>query len=78
MKRVILSAMFLVLFLIWVSGISPYVRLTSYDGSMNEAVGQVNTLLAGAMKVGFRLSEGKIAVSLVNPEDLFYAYSSGK
>ena len=45
MKRVILSAMFLVLGLIWVSGISPYVRLTSYDGPMNEAVGQMQTLL---------------------------------
>ena len=120
MKRVILSAMFLVLGLIWVSGISPYVRLTSYDGPMNEAVGQMQTLLeesgydiigqyhpaenpdlyvlvftnddlrsfcqkvedrgmlAAAMKVGFQLSEGKIAVSMVNPEYLFYAYFQEK
>jgi hypothetical protein len=116
MKRVILSAMFLVLGLIWVSGISPYVRLTSYDGPMNEAVGQMQTLLeesgyeiigqyqpaenpdlyvlvftsdeliafcqkmedrgmlAAAMKVGFQKAEGKISVSMVNPEYLFYAY----
>jgi len=31
-------------------------------------------LLAAAMKVGFQKSEGKISVSLVNPEYLFYAY----
>jgi hypothetical protein len=108
--------MFLVLGLIWVSGISPYVRLTSYDGPMNEAVGQMQTLLeesgyeiigqyqpaenpdlyvlvftsdeliafcqkmedrgmlAAAMKVGFQKAEGKISVSMVNPEYLFYAY----
>lgn len=31
-------------------------------------------LLASAMKVGFQRTEGKIAVSILNPEYLFYAY----
>jgi hypothetical protein len=31
-------------------------------------------MLASAMKVGFQQKEGKISVSLVNPEYLFYAY----
>ncbi len=31
-------------------------------------------LLAAAMKVGFQKKEGKIMVSIVNPEYLFYAY----
>lgn len=116
MKRFIVSSMFLVMGLIWLSGISPYVKLASYEGPMNEAVGQVETMLeessyevigkyqpgdnpdlfvlvftsdefialsqqskdrgmlAAAMKVGFRNMEGKITVSMVNPEYLFYAY----
>jgi hypothetical protein len=45
MKRFIVSGMIMALGLIWVSGISPYVKFASYDGPMNEAVGQVNTLL---------------------------------
>ncbi len=120
MKRFIVSGMILAFGLIWVSGISPYVKLASYDGPMNEAVGQMSTLLeesgyeiigqyqpgdnpelyvlvftsnelrsfcqkvedrgmmAAAIKVGFQLSEGKIAVSMVNPEYLFYAYFQEK
>ena len=35
-------------------------------------------MLAAAMKVGFQLTEGKIAVSMVNPEYLFYAYFQEK
>lgn len=31
-------------------------------------------MLAAAMKVGFQETEGKIAVSILNPEYLFYAY----
>jgi hypothetical protein len=31
-------------------------------------------MLAAAMKVGFQKAEGKISVSMVNPEYLFYAY----
>ncbi len=31
-------------------------------------------MLAAAMKLGFQQSEGKITVSMVNPEYLFYAY----
>jgi hypothetical protein len=45
MKKFILSGMFLALAVIWVSGISPYVKLTDYDGPMNEAVGMVTSLL---------------------------------
>ncbi len=45
MKKFILSGMFLALAVIWVSGISPYVKLTDYDGPMNEAVGTVTSLL---------------------------------
>ena len=120
MKRFIVSGMILAFGLIWVSGISPYVKLASYDGPMNEAVGQMSTLLeesgyeiigqyqpgdnpelyvlvftsnelrsfcqkvedrgmlAAAIKVGFQLSEGKIAVYMVNPEYLFYAYFQEK
>jgi len=120
MKRFILSTTFLVLGLVWVSGIAPYVKLASYEGPMNEAVGTVTSLLeeggfdiighyqpgdnpelyavvftsdeikafcqksedrgmlAAAMKVGFQLDEGKIAVSIVNPEYLFYAYFQEK
>lgn len=116
MKRFIVSNVFLVLALIWVSGISPYVKLASIDGPMNEAVGQVESMLgesdfkligkyqpgdnpdlyvlvftsdelialckqsedrgmlAAAMKVGFQKAEGKISISMVNPEYLFYAY----
>lgn len=116
MKRFVFTCMFMALGLIWVSGISPYVKLANYDGPMNEAVGTVSTLLeeegyeiighyqpgdnselyvlvftsdeiktfcqksmdrgmlAAAMKVGFQLDEGKISVSMVNPEYLFYAY----
>lgn len=108
--------MFMALGMIWVSGISPYVKLASYDGPMNEAVGTVTSLLeeggyeiighyqpgnnpelnvlvftsdeirtfcqksedrgmlAAAMKVGFQLDEGKIIISMLNPEYLFYAY----
>ena len=116
MKRVILSGMFLVLGVIWVSGIAPFLKLATYDGTMSEVVGQMNTMLeedgyeiigqyqpgenpdlyvlvftndelktfcqqsedrgmlAAAMKLGFQQSEGKITVSMVNPEYLFYAY----
>ena len=35
-------------------------------------------MLAAAMKIGFQLSEGKIVVSMVNPEYLFYAYFQEK
>lgn len=35
-------------------------------------------MLAAAMKVGFQKTEGKIQVSLLNPEYLFYAYFRGK
>jgi hypothetical protein len=35
-------------------------------------------MLAAAMKVGFQLAEGKIAVSMVNPEYIFYAYFQEK
>ena len=31
-------------------------------------------MLAAAMKVGFQQKDGKVAVSLLNPEYLFYAY----
>ena len=52
MKKFILSTTFLALGLIWASGISPYVKLASYDGPINEAVGQVQTLLEeGGCKV---------------------------
>jgi len=120
MKRFVLTSVFLALGLIWVSGISPYVKIASYDGPMNEAVGTVTTLLteegyeiigqyhpgdnpelyvlvftsdeikafcqksmdrgmlAAAMKVGFQLEEGKVTVSIVNPEYLFYAYFQEK
>jgi len=120
MKRYILTSMFLALGLIWVSGISPYVKLASYEGPMNEVVGQMKTvleeggyeiigqyqpgdnpelyvlvftkdeiieycqqskdrgLLAAAMKLGFQKSEGKIVVSMVNPEYIFYAYFQEK
>ena len=44
-KRFIVSGMFLALGLILVSGISPYVKLAAYEGPMNEAVGQMKTLL---------------------------------
>lgn len=120
MKRLFLSATILSLALLWVSGISPYVKLASYEGPINEAVGTVITLLeeegyeiigqyqpgdnpelyvlvftnddlialcqqsadrgmlAAAMKVGFQKNDGKIDVSLVNPEYLFYAYFKDK
>jgi len=45
MKRFILSATFLVLGLVWVSGIAPYVKLASYEGPMNEVVSQMKTVL---------------------------------
>ena len=35
-------------------------------------------LLAAAMKVGFQQKEGKISVSILNPEYLFYAYFRNK
>ncbi len=35
-------------------------------------------MLAAAMKVGFQLDEGKVTVSIVNPEYLFYAYFQEK
>ena len=120
MKRSILSTLLLVLGVVWASGISPYLKLNSHDGPMNEAVGQVESiledegyeilgryqpagnpdlyvlvftsdeligfcqkvedrgLLAAAMKVGFQKTEGKIAVSMINPEYLFYAYFQEK
>jgi hypothetical protein len=116
MKRSIVSSMALFLGVIWAAGISPYLKVTSYTGPMNEAVGQFTTILeegafkilgryqpagdpdlyvlvftsdelidlcrqvedrgmlAAAMKVGFQKVEGKISVSMVNPEYLFYAY----
>ena len=116
MKRFIVSVTFLVLGLIWTLAISPYIKLEVYDGPMNEAVGQVKTILeeggyeiigqyqpgdnpdlyvlvftsnelitfcqqsedrgmlGAAMKVGFQKVDGKIDVSIVNPEYLFYAY----
>jgi hypothetical protein len=116
MKRFILSVTFLALGLVWVSGIAPNVKLASYEGPMNEVVGQIKTvleesayeiigqyqpgdnpdlyvlvftsdeliafcqqskdrgMLAAAMKLGFQLTEGKITVSMVNPEYIFYAY----
>jgi len=112
--------MFLILALIWVSGISPYIKLAAYEGPMNEVVGQMKSvledsgyeiigqyqpgdnpelyvlvftndeiiefcqqstdrgLLAAAMKLGFQKSEGKILVSMVNPEYIFYAYFQEK
>lgn len=45
MKRILVSSMFLILGLIMVSGINPYVKLASYEGPMNEAVGQVESVL---------------------------------
>lgn len=45
MKRFILSTMFLALGLIWVSGISPYLKVSAYEAPMNEVVGTVTTLL---------------------------------
>ncbi len=120
MKRFVFTCMFLAMGLILVSGISPYVKLATYDGPINEAVGTVTTLLsekgyeiigqyqpgdnpelyvlvftndeikafcqkskdrgilAAAMKVGFQLDEGKVTVSIVNPEYLFYAYFQEK
>jgi len=45
MKRFIVSAMFLVMALVWVSGISPYVKLATHDGPITEAVGTMTALL---------------------------------
>lgn len=101
---------------VFVSAISPYIRVAELSGSMDEAVSKVSLvleeagynligqyqpgsnpdlyvvvftsdklikfsqkskdrgLLASALKVGFQKEEGKIAVSIVNPEYLFYAY----
>ncbi len=115
MKRFILSSVFLVLAVIWVSGISPYLKVATYEGPMNEVVGTWTSILeetgyevigqyqpgnnsdlyvlvftsdelktfcqqsedrgmlAADMKLGFQKSEDGIAVSLVNPEYLFYA-----
>jgi hypothetical protein len=116
MKRTILSSVFLLMGIMWATGISPYLKVNSHTGPMNEAVGQVKTILeegaftilgqyqpagnpdlyvlvftsdelielcrqvpdrgmlAAAMKVGFQKVDGKISVSMVNPEYLFYAY----
>ena len=118
MRRFITSALLLLMAVLWVSGISPYLKLSTYEAPMNEVVGTITTLLeeggyevigqyqpgdnpelyvlvftsdeliafcqqsedrgmlAAAMKVGFQESEGKISVSMVNPEYLFYAYGS--
>jgi hypothetical protein len=45
MKRLILTTMFLALGLIWVSGISPYLKVSTSEATMNEEVGNVATRL---------------------------------
>ena len=116
MKKFLLSCMLLVLGIVFVSAISPYIRVAEISGTMDETVGKVSSvleeagysvigqyqpgsnpdlyvlvftsdklikfsqkskdrgLLASAMKVGFQNAEGKISVSILNPEYLFYAY----
>lgn len=116
MKKFLVSSMLLMLGVVFVSAISPYIRVAEMSGSMDESIGEVSTvldkagynligqyqpgsnpdlyvlvftsdklirfsqksndrgLLASALKVGFQKAEGKIAVSIVNPEYLFYAY----
>lgn len=116
MKKSLLSSVLLMLGVVFVSAISPYIRVAELSGSMDESIGKVKTvleeagydvigqyqpgsnpdlyvlvftsdklikfsqkskdrgLLASALKVGFQKAEGKIAVSIVNPEYLFYAY----
>lgn len=120
MKKFILSTLALVTAVLWASGISPYVKVATYSGPMNEAVGTVTSLLeegaydiigqykpgdnpglyvlvftsdelkdlckqskdrgmlGAAMKVGFQQTDGKIIVSMINPEYLFYAYFQEK
>lgn len=45
MKRFIVSASFLALGLIWASGISPYLKIATYEAPVNEVVGTMTTLL---------------------------------
>ena len=120
MKRFVFTCMFMALGLIWVSGISPYLKVATYEAPMNEVVGiwtsileeagyevigqyqpgdnpelyvmvftsdelkafcqqsEDRGMLAAAMKLGFQQSEGTIAVSMINPEYLFYAYFQEK
>lgn len=120
MKKVLTIGMFMVMGSLFVSGISPYLRIADLTGSMDDAtekaisvlsdegyeiIGKyqpgrdpdlyvvvftnekIKTLckrsedrgmLAAAMKVGFQREEGKINVTLLNPEYLFYAYFRDK
>jgi len=48
MKRFIISSVFLVLTVIWVSGISPYLKVATYEGPMNEVVGIWTSILEEA------------------------------
>ena len=120
MKKVLTIGMFMVMGSLFVSGISPYIRITDLPGSMDDAAEKVISvlsdegyeiigkyhpgrdpdlyvvvftnekiktlckgskdrgMLAAAMKVGFQRKEGKINVTLLNPEYLFYAYFRDK
>ncbi len=116
MKRMLAFGILVAIGSLYVSGISPFIRIAELSGTMDQATEKVQTvlssngyevigdyqpgdntdlhvvvftsekiktlcqsvkgrsMLAAAMKVGFRKSEGKIQVSIVNPEYLFYAY----
>jgi len=45
MKRFIVTGMFLILGLMFVSGISPYIKVAEQEGPMQEVVGKVKTVL---------------------------------
>jgi len=120
MKKLTIIGAIIVLGTMVVSGISPYLQIADFSGSMEEATVKVKTvltdngyeilgsyqpggdadlhvvvytsekikvlckgvkgrsMLAAAMKVGFQKMNGKIGVSILNPEYLFYAYFRDK